>query len=391
MTKTDSTGTWRYRWAHRHNERLRQAYRADELAWRQRDGELRRLRAVAAGFGGDPGPDPGLPLALAPDERVHWAVPAARLVEVRHAVVLPAPELTVTLGAPPRRTRRPDGVRVADTGLAVVTNRRLVLLGGRGRRDWAYGRMTGLAHDPAAPVTLIQVLDRRAASGLLLPPAAAAEFRFTLTLAFADAIEQRPAIVAQLDELIAEHAQARPFRPEIATPAQARLTARVPGGRRTVAVAAAGALLVPAVLLDSDPPVSPGIEVAVAATPHAVPAAPAAGSRRPDRSAAADAPSPEVTATRVARSPKPRRATGATPSARDRFCGAPRNPFGYDYCGGERVHHPDEAICAWFSCGQDFWLGEGYLVQCRDGSVSLSGGQPDACARHRGVRRTVWS
>ena len=129
------------------------------------------------------------------------------------------------------RHRLPDGVRVTDAGIAVVTNHRLVLVGGRGRRDWAYGKMTGLLHDQAAPVTLIQVLDRRQTSGLLLPPGAAADFRFVLTLAFADAIEQRAAVLAQLDELIATHAETTPFRPAIATPAQARISARIPGGR----------------------------------------------------------------------------------------------------------------------------------------------------------------
>ena len=152
--------------------------------------------------------------------------------------------------------------------MAVITSRRLVLLGGRGRREWAYGRITGLAHDPAAPVTLIQALDRRLTSGLLLPTDAAPDFRFKLTLAFADAIEQRAAVLAQLDELIAEHAQLKPFRPAVNTPAQARFTARVPGGRRTLAVAAAIALLVPAALIESDPSdPTGGAEVAAAATP----------------------------------------------------------------------------------------------------------------------------
>ncbi|MCG5439677.1 hypothetical protein PSH25_004165, partial [Micromonospora sp. PSH25] len=208
MAKTESTGsTWRYRWAHRQNVRRVSTYRGAEAAWRRRDDELRRLRALAADFKGSAAAGAGLALELAADEVVLWALPAAQLVEVRHTTVLPAPDLTVAPGTGPLRPRRPDGVRVTDAGMAVITSRRLVLLGGRGRRDWAYGRITGLAHNPAAPVTLIQVLDRRRTSGLLLPTDAAPDFRFKLTLAFADAIEQRAAVVAQLDELIAEHAQ----------------------------------------------------------------------------------------------------------------------------------------------------------------------------------------
>lgn len=380
MARTDSTGsTWRYRWAHRQNERRRRVFRGAEKAWRRRDDELRRLRTLAEEFQGSAAAGAGLPLELAPDEVVFWVLPAAQLVEVRHTTVLPAPDLTIAPEVATLRSRRPDGVRVADAGMAVITNRRLVLLGGRGRRDWAYGKMTGLAHDPHAPVTLMQVLDRRRTSGLMLPVDVAADFRFKLTLAFADAIEQRGAVLDQLDEAIAEHAQLKPFRPVIATPSQARPIALVPGGRRTVAVAAGIALLVPAALLDTDPADPTGAEVAVAAT-----AAP---------SATATPPAPPPAGPKVPAASAPRRATASpapTPE-RERRCGAPANPMGYDFCGGNRVRKPAAEICDWFDCAPDFWAGRGYLVQCRDGAVSLTGGRRDACAEHDGVRRTVWS
>ncbi|MFC4145796.1 hypothetical protein ACFO0M_05980 [Micromonospora mangrovi] len=387
MAKTDSTGsTWRYRWVHRQNERRQRSFRGADEAWRRRADELRRLRTLAGSFQGSVDAGAGLPMELAPGEVVFWTLPAAQLVEVRHTAVLPAPELTVDPEPPAVRPRRPEGVKVTDAGLAVLTNRRLVLLGGRGRRDWAYGRMTGLAHDPAAPVTLIQVLDRQRTSGLLLPTGAVADFRFKLTLAFADAIEQRAAVVAQLDELIAEHAQTRPFRPEIATPAQARRLARVPGGRRTVAVGAALALIVPAMVFESDPPVRPGSDVASAATPAAtVPPTPVPPAVRMEEAVA----------------PKPRRHTTAPTAQPSRTaapqpavaapCGAPVNPFGYDYCGDTRISRPARTVCDVFRCAPGFWSGRGYLVQCRDGRISLTGGQPDACADHRGVRRTLWS
>ncbi|MEH0980878.1 hypothetical protein [Micromonospora sp. CPCC 205556] len=385
MAETDSTGsTWRYTWARKQNERRQRTYRDAERAWRRRDDELRRLRALAVDLHGSVAAGAGLPLELTPGELVLWTLPAAQLVEVRHTAVLPAPDLTVEADGAPLHHRLPDGVKATDAGIAVVTNRRLVLLGGRGRRDWAYGKMTGLSHDPAAPVTLIQVLDRRQASGLLLPATAAAEFRFLLTLAFADAIEQRATVVAQLDELIAEHAQTRPFRPAIATPAQARFVTRLPGGRRTVAVAAALALVVPAVLLDSDPPVTTAAEVAAAATPAAAPVQLVAPRPKPAPSAS---PAPRRAS---AASPAPRRPTTQPAPERDRLCGAPANPLGYDYCAeGRRVRQPDHRICDFFDCVQDFWAGRGYLVQCRDGQVSLTGGRPAACAGHRGVRRIV--
>ncbi|MFE9694812.1 hypothetical protein [Micromonospora sp. NPDC005806] len=389
MAMTDSTGsTWRYRWAHRQNDRRQRAFRAAEEAWRQRDDELGRLRTLAESFHGSADAGAGLPMELSPGEVVFWTLPAAQLVEVRHTAVLPAPELTVEVDPPGLRPRRPEGVKVVDAGLAVLTNRRLVLLGGRGRRDWTYGRMTGLSHAPGAPVTLIQVLDRRRTSGLLLPTGAVADFRFKLTLAFADAIEQRAAVVAQLDALIEEHTAARPVRPAVLTPAQARISALVPGGRRTVAVGVALALIVPAMLFESDPPGRPGSERASAATPVAT--------ATPAPPAIAPAVQVDVPTTPKPRRPRPTRPAAPTRDttpqpAGERRCGAPVNPYGYDFCGGDRIRKPARGVCDWFDCVPGFWSGTGWLVQCRDGTVSLTGGQRHSCAGNRGFRRTVWT
>ncbi|WFE44779.1 hypothetical protein [Verrucosispora sp. WMMD1129] len=373
MARTDSTGsTWRYRWARRQNERRLRLFRSAEGTWRRRDDELRRLRTLAEQCQGSATAGDGLPLELAPGEVVLRVVPAAQLVEMRHNAVLPAPDLTVGAQTGRLRRRLPDGVRVTDAGMAVVTNRRLVLLGGRGRRDWAYGRMTGLNHDPHASVTLIQVLDRRRTSGVLLRPDVAAEFRFVLTLAFADAIEQRQAVIDQLDELIDEHARLRPSRPGIATPGQARLLALIPGGRRTAVVAAALAVMVPVALANSGPSDPTSTETAVAAT-----GAPAATSTSTAARGTGATAAPRSTGTSTA-SPKP-----------ERRCGAPKNPMGYDFCGGKRVREPAREVCDHFDCVPGFWEGRGYLVQCENGKVSLAGGSPRACGLHGGVRRTV--
>jgi hypothetical protein len=373
VARTDSTGsTWRYRWARRQNERRLRLFRSAEGTWRRRDDDLRRLRALAEQCQGSATAGDGLPLELAPDEVVFRVVPAAQLVEMRHNAVLPAPDLTVGAQAGRLRRRLPDGVRVTDAGMAVITNRRLVLLGGRGRRDWAYGRMTGLSHDPHASVTLIQVLDRRRTSGVLLRPDVAAEFRFVLTLAFADAIEQRQAVIDQLDELLDEHARLRPSRPGIATPGQARLLTLIPGGRRTAVVAAALAVMVPVALANSGPSDPTSTETAVAAPGVPAPTGSSTASR-----ATGSAPAPRDTGSAKA-SPKP-----------ERRCGAPKNPMGYDFCGGKRVREPAREVCDHFDCVPGFWEGRGYLVQCENGKVSLAGGSPRACGLHGGVRRTV--
>lgn len=80
-------------------------------------------------------------------------------------------------------------------------------------------------------------------------------------------------------------------------------------------------------------------------------------------------------------------AGGSTGSAAR--CGAPANPFGYTFCAGKLVTRPARDVCRYFSCTESFWRGHGFLVQCQDGQVSLSGGRRGGCSSHRGVRRPV--
>jgi opacity protein-like surface antigen len=50
-----------------------------------------------------------------------------------------------------------------------------------------------------------------------------------------------------------------------------------------------------------------------------------------------------------------------------------------------RHHH--RPFCKRHRCIPNFYAGHGYIVQCRDGMWSHSGGRPGACSYHRGVRR----
>lgn len=71
-------------------------------------------------------------------------------------------------------------------------------------------------------------------------------------------------------------------------------------------------------------------------------------------------------------------------------CGAPVNPYGYTYCGtGTCVYTPAAGVCTWFSCIGYFAHGTGYLVQCHDGMVSMSGGHRGACSYHGGENQPV--
>lgn len=72
------------------------------------------------------------------------------------------------------------------------------------------------------------------------------------------------------------------------------------------------------------------------------------------------------------------------------YCGAPSNPDRYTFCGGPMIDSPNPNVCTFFACIDNFWKGEGYMVECRDGMYSMSGGRHGACSYHGGERRPVY-
>ncbi|MEH0985746.1 hypothetical protein [Micromonospora sp. CPCC 205556] len=235
---------WRVRWAERENERRRHAYDAQVEAWRRRNDHLIRLRIEAHTFLGYTQPRAGLPMDLDDDEPVYRLLPAAELVEARarHVPGLPAPGLTLaTADIDPADRALPNGFRVVDAGMVVITDRRVIFAGRAERREWTYADMLGPAHHPDAPLTLLHATDASRLAGLRVPAAATVNFRFYLTLAFAAASGQRAAVAAQLDALLAAEEAARPVPPSLAEPDRAPLAAARPD-RRAALVAAAVAL-----------------------------------------------------------------------------------------------------------------------------------------------------
>lgn len=98
---------------------------------------------------------------------------------------------------------------------------------------------------------------------------------------------------------------------------------------------------------------------------------------------------PPRTVTAVPTTTRPAPSPTATAAA---LCGAPANPYGYNFCGrGSVVRHPPGDVCTYFTCGRDFWTGTGYLVQCRDSQFLLTGGRHESCNDHGGQWRIVAS
>lgn len=82
----------------------------------------------------------------------------------------------------------------------------------------------------------------------------------------------------------------------------------------------------------------------------------------------------------------------AVPTKAPDTCGAPANPFGYNFCGGSVISAPPSNFCNYFTCIPSFWVStKGYVDQCTDGTYSHSGGRSGACSSHGGERRPLYS
>jgi hypothetical protein len=121
------------------------------------------------------------------------------------------------------------------------------------------------------------------------------------------------------------------------------------------------------------------------ATTTSAPAAPTTPRPKPRIKPPPPAPKPTPTPT-----PKPTRKPTPKPVARS-TCGAPANPWGYNFCGrGSYLYSPAADVCGYFDCIPNFDNGVGYMVQCNDGMYSMSGGRRGACSYHSGEGRAVY-
>jgi hypothetical protein len=93
-------------------------------------------------------------------------------------------------------------------------------------------------------------------------------------------------------------------------------------------------------------------------------------------------PAPTVAATPLPPPAAAARTATPVPTAQPtpNLCGAPKNPFGYNFCkGGSLIYSPLPGFCSYFSCVSNFSSGTGAVVRCIDGMYSRTGGNPQAC------------
>jgi len=146
-------------------------------------------------------------------------------------------------------------------------------------------------------------------------------------------------------------------------------------------------LVVASVLFSSNQPgtqaASTQVQAAVT-TPIVTPA---------DTALATPSPTPAPTAKLVAVPVAPKATAPPPPpppAAAFNYCGAPANPWHYNFCGGSVIYAVPGDFCSYFPCIKSFWKStNGYAEECVDGMYSHSGGRSGACSYHTGELRPV--
>jgi hypothetical protein len=190
-----------------------------------------------------------------------------------------------------------------------------------------------------------------------------------------------------------------------ATAAPRRWYARIPGYRSNTvwkmvvaSIAYVSALVAPIALIalvvaaiaagptsvngtNSPSPSSQGLVADAPASPHPTPSPTQDPSPTP-ASTPSHKPAPPP-------SPKP---PPPPPPPPTNTCGAPSNPWGYNFCGGSLIYSPPSNFCSYFNCIPSFWKSTaGYVDECHDGTYSHSGGRSGACSYHGGELRPLYS
>jgi hypothetical protein len=107
----------------------------------------------------------------------------------------------------------PDQPVAIDAGTVYFTTQRLVFLGARQNREWAFAKLLGYQHDPAVPRTFVQVSNRQKVSGFDYSPEHAVMVHFVLALCLAAYQGQLPGLRGSIAQELQEHEAAKPLPP----------------------------------------------------------------------------------------------------------------------------------------------------------------------------------
>jgi hypothetical protein len=215
--------SWRQR--RRHDRALRE-WRTAEATWRLEHDALTDMLDVAQHFSGvSRAEQPDIALELHRDERLFYGFTGAGLIEPRRVPghwqggysgfsFRVARGVRWHVGG--TRGHYIPGAEVPtpiDTGVASITDQRVVFQGTKQTREWLFAKLLGYQHADNVPWTAIQVANRQTVSGILYDLEHAEQFHFRLALALAHYHQDVPGFVAHLTAQLDEQTQRQPAPP----------------------------------------------------------------------------------------------------------------------------------------------------------------------------------
>jgi hypothetical protein len=207
---------------HHREKQAEEAYRENLAAWQADDAMLQRCVAIIErGPGGADG------LVLKAGEGCYFTYTNSNLIESRRAQghyvgtysgfsfqVARGVRYHVG-GTRGHYVPGPDEPTRIDTGTMFFTTQRLVFLGARQNREWAFAKLLGYQHDPAVPRTFVQVSNRQKVSGFDYSPEHALLLHFMVALCLAAFQGSVGALGASMTEQAQQHAAMKPAPPAL--------------------------------------------------------------------------------------------------------------------------------------------------------------------------------
>jgi hypothetical protein len=116
-------------------------------------------------------------------------------------------------------------------------------------------------------------------------------------------------------------------------------------------------------------------------------------------------PTPQPTAKPTAKStqlavqptpkPQPTQRPAPTPTPKPHCVAVNNNPWCYNFSPGGLIYYPPSGFCGYFNCIASFYgsddPGDGFIIECNDGTYSQSGSERGACSYHGGEMRPLYS
>jgi len=206
--------------------RAAEAYQTAHTAWKATGAQLAARVEQAKTWAGDSAV-PGA--MLKPGEACFWSLDGAGLVENRHGqghYVAGTAGVSIPTGIGRTRVRLgtvrghfepgAEADMVIDTGTALVTTARILFLGSKATREWAFSKLVGLSVHGLAPHVVyleLSVSNRQKVSGLAIPAVIVDELEFRLNLARAVAAGDRSEVIAHAQADVDAHATQEPIAP----------------------------------------------------------------------------------------------------------------------------------------------------------------------------------